>query len=52
MTAVTFEVRISAIAEVRDADGNLVSQSPVELIGHLTEDEVAELARQQEEARQ
>jgi hypothetical protein len=38
-----FEMRISATGEVRDADGNLVSSSPVESVVQLTEQQVRDL---------
>jgi len=38
-----FEVTISATAEVRDADGNLISSTPVESTTTMTADEVAAL---------
>jgi uncharacterized lipoprotein YmbA len=44
------KVTISATAEVRDKDGNLLSSSPVELTGHLTQEQYDEIARQQEES--
>lgn len=34
-----FQLLITATGEVRDADGNLVSQEPVEAVALLTEDE-------------
>lgn len=39
MTQQLFEVVISATAEVRDADGNLVSTEPVTATMTVTEDE-------------
>ena len=39
MTSQLFQVRIAATAEVRDADGNLVSTEPVEATMTVTEDE-------------
>ena len=44
-----YELRIVATGEVRDADGNLVSQEPVEATAVLTEEQAAELMNQQEE---
>lgn len=38
-----FAMTVTATAEVRDADGNLISTSPVELTGTLTAAQVAEL---------
>lgn len=35
-----YEVVITATAEVRDADGNLLSSSPVEITNVMTEAEV------------
>lgn len=38
-----FEVVISAVGEVRDADGNLVSSEPIEARAMLTAEQLAEL---------
>ncbi|MBT9255368.1 hypothetical protein KMZ30_07255 [Phycicoccus sp. KQZ13P-1] len=38
-----FEVRVTATGEVRDADGALISSTPVEAVLHLTEQELDEL---------
>lgn len=39
-TPALFQVKITAIGEVRDADGNLLSAEPVEFIQNMTEDEL------------
>jgi hypothetical protein len=36
-----YEVKVTAIGEVRDAEGNLVSNEPVEAIMRVTEEELA-----------
>lgn len=38
-----YQVVVSAVGEVRDAEGNLVSSEPVEATFHLTADEIREL---------
>jgi hypothetical protein len=38
-----YEVVVSAIGEVRDAEGNLISSEPVEARMELTAEQVAEL---------
>lgn len=38
-----FEVRVTANGEVRDADGRLISSTPVEAVLHLTEQELEEM---------
>lgn len=40
MTGLTFAVKITAIGEVRDKDGNLVSAEPVEFNQTMTEQEL------------
>jgi hypothetical protein len=35
-----FEVKITAVGEVRDADGNLISAEPVEFVQTMTEQEL------------
>ena len=40
-----FEMRITATGTVRDADGNIVSEQPVEATVVLTEDEVRALTQ-------
>ena len=40
MTEQLFEVVITATAEVRDAEGNLISTSPVEFTNTMTEAEI------------
>lgn len=35
-----YEVVITAVGEVRDADGNLVSSEPIEAVMHLTQEQV------------
>jgi hypothetical protein len=40
-----FEVKVTAMGEVRDADGNLISSTPVETTMHLTEEQVRELTQ-------
>lgn len=43
MTDLHFEVKITATAEVRDADGNLKSSEPVEMTKRVSEDELRAL---------
>lgn len=43
-----YELRIQATGEVRDADGNLVEQIPVDQTVVLTEDQVRSLAQKEE----
>lgn len=43
-----YELRIQATGEVRDADGNLVKQIPVDQTVELTEDQVRSLTQQEE----
>jgi hypothetical protein len=43
-----YELRIKATGEVRDADGNLVEQIPVDKTVVLTEDQVRSLTQQEE----
>lgn len=38
----TYEVKITAVGEVRDADGNLIEQVPVEGVERLTHAELVE----------
>jgi hypothetical protein len=38
-----FAMKITAMGEVRDADGNLLSTTPVESVVELTEQQVREL---------
>lgn len=45
-----YELRIQATGEVRDADGHLVEQIPVEQTVVLTEDQVKALVAEQEES--
>ena len=40
-----FEVRITATGIVRDVDGNIVSEQPIEAVTILTEDEVRALTQ-------
>lgn len=40
MTGLMYEVKITAIGEVRDADGNLLSAEPVEFVQTMTEQEL------------
>ncbi len=42
-----FAVTISAMGEVRDADGNLVSSSPVEATFEVTEDQLRSMIEEQ-----
>lgn len=44
-----YELRIVATGEVRDADGNLIEQRPVEATAVLTEEQAAALAASQSE---
>lgn len=43
-----YEMRITATGEVRDADGNLVSSTPIESVQIITEDEARALLTQGE----
>lgn len=38
-----FALTVTAIGEVRDADGNLISSEPIESTIHVTADELAAL---------
>lgn len=38
-----FQVKIAAVGEVRDKDGNLISSEPIEEVMYVTEEELAEL---------
>ena len=40
-----YEMRITATGTVRDADGNIVSEQPVEAVTILTEDEMKALTQ-------
>lgn len=40
-----YEVVVTAVGEVRDADGNLISSEPVEARMELTAEQVAELTK-------
>jgi hypothetical protein len=41
-----YELRITATAEVRDTDGNLVSSDPLEAITLVTAEQAAELMKE------
>jgi hypothetical protein len=43
MSEMKFEIKVVATGEVRDADGNLLSSTPVEQTAIVTEDELREL---------
>lgn len=43
MSDLRYEVKIAAVGEVRDADGNLISSEPVEATLNLTADELRTL---------
>lgn len=45
-----YELRFVASGEVRDADGNLIEQIPVERTIELSEDQVRALVSEQEES--
>lgn len=45
MSEQLFEVVITATAEVHDADGNLISSTPIEATTTMTADEVAALTQ-------
>ena len=45
MTGQLYEMRITATGTVRDADGNVVSEQPIEVTQILTEDEVQALTQ-------
>jgi hypothetical protein len=38
-----YEITIVATGEVRDKDGNLLSSSPIEMTGQVTEEEAIEM---------
>ena len=38
-----YAITVTAMGEVRDADGNLVSSSPVEAVMEVTEDQLNEM---------
>ncbi len=40
MSAAMFAVTLTATAEVRDKDGNLISSTPVEVTQEMTEDDL------------
>lgn len=40
-----YEIRITATGTVRDAEGNIVSEQPIEATAVLTEDEVQALTQ-------
>jgi hypothetical protein len=42
-----YELRITATGEVRDADGNLISQEPVETTVTVTEEQARQLMEEQ-----
>lgn len=44
-----YEIAVTATGEVRDADGNLISSTPVESRITVTEEQLAELLATQEE---
>lgn len=41
MTDMKFEVKITAVAEIRDKDGNLISAEPVEFTPQIVSEAVA-----------
>lgn len=45
MTEIGLQVTMTATAEVRDAEGNLLNTFPVEYTRPLTEEEMAEIHR-------
>lgn len=44
-----YELKITASGEVRDAEGNLIEQVPIEQTVTLTADQLNELFKEQEE---
>jgi hypothetical protein len=44
-----YDLTIIAVGEVRDADGNLISQQPIETTTVITEEQAAALTAQIEE---
>lgn len=38
-----YELRVTATGTVRDSDGNIIGQEPIEAIAILTEDEIHKL---------
>ena len=49
MTDLQGIVTLTANAEIRDKDGNLVSSTPVELTGTITADQARELTERQDQ---
>lgn len=49
MSELRFEIKVTATGEVRDADGNLVSQVPVESTQIVTESQLAALTNKGEQ---
>jgi hypothetical protein len=43
MTGMMYEVKITAVGEVRDAEGNLVEQIPIETTQIVSETELREM---------
>jgi hypothetical protein len=43
MTGQMYEIKVTAVGEVRDSDGNLISAEPVEMTKTVTEQELREL---------
>lgn len=43
MSGLMFEVKITAVGEVRDKDGNLISAEPVEFVQTMSEQQLREL---------
>ena len=46
MSHLMYEVVITATAEVRDAEGNLISSEPIEATTLMTAEQVAELTKE------
>lgn len=47
MTEQKFEIKVTAIGEVRDKDGNLISSEPIEMTQIVTESELRAMQEEQ-----
>jgi len=46
MTGQLYEIAVTATGEVRDAEGNLISSTPVEMTRIVTQEELDELLKE------
>lgn len=46
MTEQMFEIKINAVGEVRDKDGNLLSSEPIELTQIVSESQLREMQKE------